>query len=396
MIIRAPVVVTMNCAPIIDGAVRIDGDRIAQVGRISEFTATPDETGIVELDDHVLLPGLINAHCHLDYTDLRGKIRPQKSFTDWIRAINAEKARLSADDYVRSINDGFAEALRFGTTSIVNLTAFPELIARVCPPIRTWWFAELINIRDARAPQRLVEEALRSLPKSCEGVGLAPHAPYTASPELYRCCEEAAERENVLLTTHLAESKDEMRMCFDLGGPLADFLAAISPDLFEYSGKTPVETLSRFCRLDRRWLLVHVNEILDRDINLLSQTHIVHCPRSHEYFGHRPFELKKLKGCEANICLGTDSLASNDDLSLFAEMRQLQKTEPWLSASEILEMITANAALALGRASDLGRIAPGYLADMIALPIRGSAHVYEQIIALDGGVSWVMIGGKIL
>jgi aminodeoxyfutalosine deaminase len=89
MIIRARVVVTMDGAPIDDGAVRITGNRIVEVGKFSAFV--PDHDEIVDLGEYILLPGLINAHCHLDYTCLRGKIPQQKSFTDWIRAINAEK-----------------------------------------------------------------------------------------------------------------------------------------------------------------------------------------------------------------------------------------------------------------------------------------------------------------
>src|SRR5438034_8772253 len=129
MIVRARVVVTMDGPPVDDGAVRVMNGRIAEAGKISEVAPANDE--ILDLGECVLLPGLINAHCHLDYTCLRGKIPRQKSFADWIRAINAEKAKLSSDDYVRSINYGFEEALRYGTTSIANLTAFPELIARV-------------------------------------------------------------------------------------------------------------------------------------------------------------------------------------------------------------------------------------------------------------------------
>src|ERR1044071_377010 len=144
MIVRARVVVTMDGPPIEDGAVRVRQKRIVEVGKFSNLTGT-DET--VDLGDHILLPGLINAHCHLDYTCLRGKIPPPQSFTDWIRAINAEKAKLSAEHYVASINQGFAEAKQFGTTSIANLTAFPELIAQVQDPIQTWWFAELIDVR---------------------------------------------------------------------------------------------------------------------------------------------------------------------------------------------------------------------------------------------------------
>ena len=123
--------------------------------------ATPVNS--VDLGEQALLPGLINAHCHLDYTCLRGKIPPQRSFTDWIRVINAEKATLSPKDYIASINDGFAEARRFGTTTIANLTAFPELIPQIQPPIRTCWFAELIDIRAPERANELVDSAIESL-----------------------------------------------------------------------------------------------------------------------------------------------------------------------------------------------------------------------------------------
>jgi cytosine/adenosine deaminase-related metal-dependent hydrolase len=395
MIIRARSVVTMDGAPIANGAVAITGNKITDVGEWG--TIRGRNSGVViDLGECALLPGLINAHCHLDYTCLRGKIARQDSFTDWIRAINAEKLKLSPDDYVRAINDGFAEALRFGTTSIANLTAFPELISRVHPPIRTWWFAELINIRDPREPEKLVEETLRKMPASCEGIGLAPHAPYTASADLYRACEKAAERRDVLLTTHLAESAEETMMCRDRRGPLADFLTSISPALFEYSGTTPVATVSEFCRLER-WLLVHVNEVRDSELEQLAKTHVVHCPRSHAYFGRSRFEFGKLRERGVNVCLGTDSLASNDDLNLFAEMRQLRAVRSSISSEELLEMVTINPARALRRANALGRLRAGYLADLIAVPCDGSDEdVIDQVVAAEGEVPWKMINGVAL
>src|SRR5450755_1412680 len=219
MILRARSVVTMDGAPIADGAVVISGNRIAEVGTWKDLRAG-NVGEVVDLGERALLPGLINAHCHLDYTCLRHKISPAKSFTDWIRAINAEKAKLSADDYVRSINDGFAEARRFGTTSIANLTGFPELISRTPAQIRTWWFAELIDIRDPQRAREMVETA-RSWHQE---IGLAPHATYTASADLFRYCEEVAERDDILLTTHLAESAEEMEMSLQRTGPLREFL----------------------------------------------------------------------------------------------------------------------------------------------------------------------------
>src|SRR5213079_2662964 len=174
MIIRAGTVVTMDGPPIENGAVAVSGGRITNVGKFSDISATNSGEQIVDLGEQALLPGLINAHCHLDYTCLRGKIPPPESFTDWIRAINAEKAKLTPKEYLTSINDGFAEAKRFGTTTVANLTAFPELISQIRAPIRTWWFAELIDVRSDRANE-FVDLAIKSL-KSAEDWGLAPHA----------------------------------------------------------------------------------------------------------------------------------------------------------------------------------------------------------------------------
>ena len=112
MIVRARVVVTMDGSPIENGAVVISGARIVDVARFSELSKTHSRKDLVDLGDQALLPGLINAHCHLDYTCLRGKIARQKSFTAWIQAINCEKAKLSSEDYVASINAGFLEAKR--------------------------------------------------------------------------------------------------------------------------------------------------------------------------------------------------------------------------------------------------------------------------------------------
>src|SRR5213083_1913777 len=198
MIIRACAVVTMDGPPIENGAIAVSGNRIIDVGKFPEISARHSGHTLVDLGEQALLPGLINAHCHLDYTCLRGKIPPQKSFADWIRAINAEKAKLSGADYLSSITEGFAEAKRFGTTTVANLTAFPELISQIHSPIRTWWFAELIDVRSPEQANEIVDLAIEAL-KPAENWGLAPHALFTASADLYRCCEEIAQRENVLL-----------------------------------------------------------------------------------------------------------------------------------------------------------------------------------------------------
>ncbi|PWT86945.1 MAG: hypothetical protein C5B58_00590 [Acidobacteria bacterium] len=406
MIVRARIVVTMDGPPIEDGAAVISGNRIIDVGKFSEIKMR-NAGEVVDLGERVLLPGLINAHCHLDYTCLRGQIPPPKSFTDWIRAINAEKAKLSPEDYVASISEGFAEAREFGATTIANLTAFPELVAEIDPPIRTWWFAELIDVRAPEQASRLVDSAVESL-QGTENWGLAPHAPFTTSKDLYRRCEEVVRRENILLTTHLAESREETAMFRDASGPLYEFMKSIGRPMDDCGCKTPLGSFvgaayASPAQTGRappdRWIIAHLNELAQSDFELLERSHmkfhIAHAPRSHRYFGHSPFPFERLHRLRFNVCLGTDSLASNENLSLFAEMGAFQQRNPAIAPPKILEMVTVNPALALGQQNALGRIRSGFRADLIAIPCDEGGDLFDEIIAFDGAVDWTMVNGKI-
>ena len=407
MIVRARTVLTMDGAPIENGAVAISENQIIDVGKFPGVSARHSGQEIIDLGEQALLPGLINAHCHLDYTCLRGKIPSRKSFADWIRAINAEKAKLGADDYLASITDGFAEAKRFGTTTVANLTAFPELISQIRSPIRTWWFAELIDLRSPERANELVDLAIKSL-QSEEKWGLAPHALFTVSRDLYRRCEEVARHENVLLTTHLAESREEMEMFRDGSGPLYEFMKSIGRPMEDCGDETPLERLfdappstslaTGSGRALQNWIVAHLNELAESDFDLLETAkrrfHVVHSPRSHGYFAHSRFPFEKLRALGLNICLGTDSLASNENLSLFAEMRAFQRSEPGISPAKILEMVTVNSALALHQENALGRIQPGLQADLVAIACSGGGNLFEEIVAFDGPIDWMMVNGR--
>jgi len=120
----------------------------------------------------------------------------------------------------------------------------------------------------------------------------------------------------------------------------------------------------------------------------------VHSPRSHGYFGHTLFPFIRLRALGFNICLGTDSLASNESLSLFAEMRAFQRSEPGISPDKILEMVTVNGARALRQRNTLARIRPGFRADLISIPISGSPNLFEEIVAFEGSVDWMMVNGR--
>ncbi len=397
MIIRSRIVVPMEGEPIDNGAVAISRDKITAVGRFDEIKLHQSgET--LDLGDQILMPGLINAHCHLDYTMLRGKIPPLRSFADWIRSINTEKAKLTAEDYIDSINAGFAEAQRFGTTTIANLTAFPDLIQTIEEPLRTWWFGELIDVRNPEQADRIADAAVESL-KSVTRWGLAPHAPFTASARLYARCEEISRQKNVLLTTHLAESREEMQMFRDANGAAFSFLKEIGRPMDDCGAETPLSLFIRTRTIGPRWIIAHLNEIDAGDFELLSTApkfHVAHCPRSHGFFAHAPFALERLRALGFNICLGTDSLASNSNLSLFAEMRELLRKEPGVSPEQAVEIATVNGADAFGQRNLLGRIRPGAYADLIALPISPGTGVFENIVGFEKTVSWMMVNGEIL
>ena len=144
----------MGRPPIEDGAVSIAGNRILAVGRWAD---QPDRREVVDLGESILLPGLINAHCHLDYTHMAGHIPPPKSFTDWIKAMVALKSAWSYTEFAASWLSGAQMLLRTGVTTVADIEAVPELIPDLwsSTPLRVISFRELINLKDAAAAETL-------------------------------------------------------------------------------------------------------------------------------------------------------------------------------------------------------------------------------------------------
>ena len=154
--------------------------RLAFVGRWADLAAA-DRRDVLDLGECLLLPGLINAHCHLDYTDMAGHIPPPKNFPDWIKAILAEKAACSYSDYARAWVRGAQQLVRNGTTTVADIEAVPELLPDVwdATPLRVHSFLEMTGVRSRRAPGSVLGEAvetIRALPDGPGRVGLSPHA----------------------------------------------------------------------------------------------------------------------------------------------------------------------------------------------------------------------------
>ena len=404
MIYRARAVVTMDGEPIEDGAVHVEGNRIRAAGKFSEIRRLSNEPA-VDLGEQVLLPGLINAHCHLDYTMMRSAINAQQSFSQWIARINAIKRSLHEEDYLKAVADGFDELKKSGVTTVANIESVPELMLRMPPPpIRTWWFYELIDIRNCIATEELVAGALLFFQKDTGwlgGRGLSPHSPYTASPELYRLANACGIGLAMPLTTHMAESREEDEMFRNGKGLLFEFMASIGRDMRDCGHGSSTRNMLANKLVGPGWIIAHVNGLDEEDIDLLAAPglagtiHFVHCPRSHNYFNHPAFAFRKFHDRGLPISLGTDSLASNDSLNLFAEMQTVERNEPWLEAGELLKTVTLNPARALGQEGLIGVLKPGACADMIALPFSGKiSTVLDEIIHFWGWVEWMLVDGK--
>jgi cytosine/adenosine deaminase-related metal-dependent hydrolase len=363
----------------------------------------------VDLGEAVLMPGLINAHCHLDYTDMVGQFPPPEVFSDWLKLITEAKAGWCYSDYAESWLKGARMLVRTGTTSVADIEAVPELLPEVrqATPLRVFSFLELIGIRGQRQPRAQVQEAVERIEalKGCRGgASLSPHAPYSTVPELLRLSAQTARRRKWRLTTHVAESAMEFEMFAHGRGQMFDWLLRSGRDMSDCGLGSPVKHLDRCGALSEGLLAAHANYLAKGDATLLGKrkVHVVHCPRCHSYFHHDPFPLRRLAKAGVNVCLGTDSLASvykprrqSVELNLFEEMRALAKNEPSLSARTIVRMATLHGARALGMAGQIGELAEGCFADLVALPFAGNAaDAYDHVLHHHGDVAASLIDGQ--
>lgn len=406
-LLRARIVWPIARPPIPDGAVLVSGSRIAAVGRWRDLSRQ-GRRKTLDLGDTVLMPGLVNAHCHLDYTDMAGQLAPPKTFPEWLKQITSIKAGWSYSDFAGSWLHGARMLLRTGATTVADIEAVPQLLPEVwlATPLRMLSFLELISIRADRPPRRVLDEAvdrINSLGASRSRAGLSPHAPYTTSPELLRLSAHAARRRRWRLTTHVAESAAEYEMFRHGRGQMFDWLQRSGRDMSDCGRGTPVQHLDSCGLLSENLLAVHANYLGRQDPALLGRrgAHVVHCPRSHFYFHHEPFPFRRLARAGVNICLGTDSLASvykrrgqTVELNLFEEMRSFAEAHPGVSARSILRLVTLNGARALGLQGRIGELSKNAFADLIVLPFAGRpAEVYDAVLHHKGDVAASMING---
>ena len=360
---------------------------------------------IVDLGDSILLPGLINAHCHLDYTDFRNRISPQEEFTKWIQEINFLKSSWREEDFIRSIQHGLDESIRYGTTTIANWICNPHNLTPISPSrIRVWWLWEQIAFRSTEPDLCQWNSWLTQVHSKSPFwfAGLAPHALYTCRTEVIESAARWSKEHRRLWSIHLAESKEEWDMFCHARGPLFDLLAGLGRNMSDCGQETPVARLKKILlKIPSQTLWIHVNYLNSADYALIESLiteakrdiSIVHCPRSHTFFKHKPFPINRLRAMGVNICLGTDSLASNEDLSMFAEMKLCSELYPEIKPQEIFQLATLHGARALG-------VEKEWLNwnDWIAIPAtnRGITDLWETVVRFTGEPQCVMVDGKLV
>jgi cytosine/adenosine deaminase-related metal-dependent hydrolase len=387
--------------------VTVSGNRIEAVGRWRDISAHSGR--VVDLGEVILMPGLVNAHCHLDYTHMAGQLSSPKLFIDWLKLITATKSQWSTAEYSASWLNGAQMLVRTGTSTVADIEAVPELLPEVwnATPLRVISLLEMIGITKRRPPEAVLREALEKIDalehRRCFA-GLSPHAPYSTVAPLLKSSADVSRRKGWLLCTHVAESQTEFDMFSEARGDMFEWLRRSGREMSDCGFGSPIRHLERCGMLQKNLIVTHANYLARGDATLLARCHasVVHCPRSHEFFRHETFPLARLLRAGVNVCLGTDSLASVNkprrqaiELDMFAEMRLLANKHPSLSSRAILQMATINGARALARPGLIGELSNGGMPDIIALPFsRKEGHATDAVLEHRAPLAASMIDGR--
>jgi cytosine/adenosine deaminase-related metal-dependent hydrolase len=401
---RASWVVPIAGPPIRDGWVGIEDDRISGVGHAATSSADDRDLGRV-----AILPGLVNAHTHLELSHLGEDVPPSTDFVSWIRTVVAARRRDSsphASHIVEGVQKGIDEAVRFGTAVVgdISNTLVPfELLAR--SPLAGVVFYELIRF-NAPDPTGVVDRALREVsalpPSDRVRVSLAAHAPYSVSPLVFRAIRLAADvNAHGAYSVHLSESVAEVEFIRNGRGPWRSFLedvGAWNPDWRPHGG-SPVEYMDACGFLGAKVLAVHGVQMSASDLARLAAhgATLVTCPRSNVRTGAGVPPVAEFYRSGVRVAVGTDSLASTPDLNVFAELAELRQLAPAVPASQLLESATRHGARALGFDADYGTIEAGKRARLLAVSVPDAVDDVEEYLVSGiqaAQVRWLDAGSR--
>ncbi len=352
----------------------------------------------IDLGNAAILPGLVNAHTHLDLSGMRGLAPPSPDFTGWLRQVIAHRRARTPEQVQADVRAGLAECIRTGTTLVGDISGDggSSYKSLVTSGIRAVIFRELLGLPRERAEQAIAAgERWLSTFKANDMVrpGLSPHAPYSAHPLLHAWATATCEEQDLPFTSHLGESREEIELMKNHTGPFVEFLRELGvwdPDALDLE-------LMDYCHICERApikLFAHAN-FADPIVLDATESSIAYCPRTHAAFGHPPHPFREFLARGVRVALGTDSLASNPDLDLLAEARFLrQQTD--VAGETILDMATLSGAAALGWADVTGSLEPGKSADLIVVPLpdQDAADPHDLVLVSELPVSRVMCRGQ--
>ena len=378
-------------------ALRIVNGRISSV---VDPTHLDRKQGIIELPGVALLPGLINAHTHLEYTDTSFSKPGHPGFVAWLAAITSWKGKRSGPDVHRSLKLGVRECLKTGVVAVgdhYSVALIPWELIR--SPLKGVVFHELLGLKPADAPTvlALVKRRGARFPRAGVRFGLALHTPFSLGQNLLTEGLDWAKSQGIPLSMHVGESKEEGELFKNSNSKLCHWLRAKTGVSFCPSNK------DLFAHLERQGLwsvslqAVHMNLARRRHLRWLDPRRltIAYCPKSHEYFRHPRFALELFLGKGYCVALGTDSLASNDSLNMWEELRLAKSHHPSVPLEILWDMATVNGARSLGLPT-CGQIRPGNWADLLGIPITRTRYPLAEVFRHKGDVTFCMIDGKVV
>lgn len=403
VLLQARWVAPIDQPPICNGAVVFGGGVVRAVGTAAAMRRAWPGARQLALDDSAILPGLVNAHVHLELSALSPGERPAR-FVDWLKRLvpqtpaPPEAIRAFAENGVRA---GVAQCLRFGVTTVGDISRQCAVTRPMLSggPLCVVSFGEVQAMARRRGflDERLAAAADSSGESGFLRAGISPHAPYSVEAAGYRRCLEIARQRALPLATHLAETRDEAEFLADHYGPfreLWEYLGDWDDAVPTFAGG-PIRYAHALGLLDYPCVLAHVNYCDDDELAILAagRASVVYCPRTHAWFDHPPHRWREMLSAGINVAIGTDSCASSPDLNLVDDLRLLHRIYPQVPADELWESATLRGARALGLENIVGSITPGKSADLIALGAVGNNPLQEILEEADRKPTHVWIRG---
>ena len=386
------------------------GELVIDRGRIVEARSGISESfagGVThDWSDYLILPGFVNAHCHLSLSGLQGKVVRQERFVDWIESVVAENAALSWRDRVEALHREAQTLIESGVTALGDYFSHPELLVEYQSlPFRQVLFLETLGFQSALAGEKVrsVEDLLQEHPAGDDSpiqLAVAPHAPYSVSPALFKELKKLADKLGCRYSCHVAEVEAETRFLSQGDG---DFLELLKKrEVYDASWKAPGVSPARYLEqlgVLRDMTAIHLNYLEKPDLSRLAENNAsaVFCPGSTRWFGRKTWmPVKDLLDRGIAVGLGTDSLASNDSLNFLDEIRLSEEMLPEVHRSEILWLATVGGSQALG-IEKLG-LEPGQPADLIGFRFNNSEEDWWDLPFGLGRqqVDFSMVAGEVI